>query len=153
MADGWNLWMAYAICEVTALPSASGLVKAGGALAWGAINVLEIVFANEIFSLNMGSMGESLRIEDSASATLGAIFFVTGLGTGLGPIVMRRILGDRPRRVMFGISVGFGLLALGIFGIEPCADAAALFVGNLDAHCWVRNDLGLFGRAAADDCA
>ena len=107
------------------------LVKAGGALAWGAINVLEVVFANEVFSLDLGSLGASLRIEDNASATLGAIFFFTGVGTGLGPIVMRRILGDHPRRVMFGISIGFALLALGIFGLSLAPTFPLYLLGTL----------------------
>jgi MFS family permease len=93
------------------------LVKAGGALVWGAINVLEITFAEKIFSLNLGAIGQALNLTDMAAATLGAIYFVTGLGTGLGPIFMRRWLGDRPRRIMFGITLGFVLLAIGIFGL------------------------------------
>jgi MFS family permease len=93
------------------------LTKAGGALVWGAINVLEVTFAEKIFSLNLGPVGEALNLTDMAAATLGAIYFVTGLGTGLGPIVMRRWLGDRPRRLMFGITLGFALLAVGIFGL------------------------------------
>ena len=94
------------------------LVKAGGALAWGAINVLEITYASEVFSLDLGSLGEMLGLKANTAAALGAIFFMTGVGTGLGPIFMRRILGDRPRRLMFGISVGFIVLALGIFGLS-----------------------------------
>ena len=94
------------------------LVKAGGALAWGAINVLEINFASQVFTLDLGGLSERLRFADATAATLGAIFFMTGLGTGLGPIVMRRIMGDRPRRIMLGISIGFIILALGIFGLS-----------------------------------
>jgi MFS family permease len=93
------------------------LTKAGGALVWGAINVLEITFAEKIFSLDLGPLGELFNVNDMAAATLGSIYFVTGLGTGLGPIFMRRWLGDRPPRLMFGITLGFALLALGIFGL------------------------------------
>ena len=93
------------------------LVKAGGALVWGAINVLEITFAEKIFRLDLGPLGEVLNLTDMAAATLGAIYFVTGLGTGLGPIFMRRLLGDRPRRLMLGITLGFALLAVGLFGL------------------------------------
>lgn len=93
------------------------LAKAGGALVWGAINVLEVTFAEEVFTLSLGKIGEMLNITDENAATLGAIYFVTGLGTGLGPIVMRRWLGDRPARLMMGITIGFALLAVGIFGL------------------------------------
>ena len=107
------------------------LVKAGGALAWGAINVLEVKFASEVFTLELGAWGETLRFKDNTSATLGAIFFVTGIGTGLGPIVMRRILGDRPRRLMFGISIGFVILALGIFGLSRAPTFNLYLAGTL----------------------
>ena len=93
------------------------MAKAGGALVWGAINVLEVTFAEKIFSLNMGPVGQALNLTDVAAATLGAIYFVTGLGTGLGPIVLRRWLGDRPARLMIGITIGFALLAVGVFGL------------------------------------
>lgn len=93
------------------------LAKAGGSLVWGAINVLEIAFAEEVFSLNLGPLAKTLNLADTAAATLGAMYVVTGLGTGLGPIFMRRRLGDAPRRLMFGITLGFGMLAIGIFGL------------------------------------
>lgn len=93
------------------------LAKAGGALVWGAINVLEVTFAEEVFSLNLGRMGELLNITDVGAATLGAIYFVTGLGTGFGPIIMRRLLGDVQSRLLYGITLGFVLLAVGVFGL------------------------------------
>lgn len=93
------------------------LAKAGGALVWGAINVLEVTFAEEIFTLDLGPIAEALNMSDKNAATLGAIYFVTGIGTGLGPIMMRRWLGDKPTRLMFGITIGFALTAAGIFGL------------------------------------
>lgn len=94
------------------------LAKAGGSLAWGAINVLEVTFANEVFEDSLAWLGRRLNPQDLSAATLGAIYFVTGIGTGLGPIFMRRWLGDRPRRLMLGIALGFVLLAAGIFGLS-----------------------------------
>jgi MFS family permease len=90
------------------------LVKAGGALAWGAINVLEITFATEVFTLELTGLSTNLEI-DSATAVLGLIYAVTGLGTGLGPLLLRRWLGDAPMRLRWAISAGFGLLSMGIF--------------------------------------
>ncbi len=122
------------------------LVKAGGALAWGAINVLEVVFANEIFSLNLGSLGDIFNIEDNSSATLGAIFFVTGVGTGVGPIVMRRILGDQPRRIMLGITIGFILLAVGIFGLSSAPTFPLYLLGTL-TRTWGSGTIWVFSAA------
>lgn len=94
------------------------LVKAGGALAWGAINVLEVAFANEVFDDDLAGIGRSLNLAATGAATLGAIYFVTGIGTGFGPLFMRRLLGDAPRRMLLGIGIGFVLLAAGIFGLS-----------------------------------
>jgi MFS family permease len=93
------------------------LVKAGGSLAWGAINVLEVAFANDVFENPFRRLGQMVNPQDASAATLGVIYFVTGLGTGLGPIFMRRWLGDQQRRLMLGITIGFVLLAAGIFGL------------------------------------
>jgi MFS family permease len=94
------------------------LVKAGGALAWGAINVLEVTFANEVFDGDLAGLSQALNLAATGAATLGAIYFVTGVGTGLGPLIMRHWLGDAPRRLMLGIGLGFLLLAAGIFGLS-----------------------------------
>ena len=91
------------------------LVKAGGALAWGAINVLEITYATDIFSLEFSAGGASFAASiDSSTAVLGLIYAVSGLGTGLGPLVLRRWLGDAPIRQRWAISLGFGLMTVGL---------------------------------------
>lgn len=83
------------------------LVKAGGSLVWGAINVLEVNYAEHIFPLRGG--GE---------ATLGIIYAITGLGTGFGPLLLRRWLGDAAGRLRWAITFGFWVLALGILGLS-----------------------------------
>jgi MFS family permease len=86
------------------------LAKAGGSLVWGAINVLEIRYANELFPL-VGA--ERFGVADAGTATLGLIYVVSGLGTGLGPLAMRRWLGDAPRRLVLGTTLGFVAMTLG----------------------------------------
>ncbi|MDX1417963.1 MAG: MFS transporter [Candidatus Promineifilaceae bacterium] len=122
------------------------LVKAGGALAWGAINVLEVVFANDIFELNLGGLGDIFNIENSSSATLGAIFFMTGIGTGIGPIVMRRLLGDRPKRIMLGITIGFVMLTIGIFGLSSAPTFPLYLLGTL-TRTWGSGTIWVFSAA------
>lgn len=86
------------------------LAKAGGSLVWGAINVLEITYANDLFPLSgSGRFG----VADPGTATLGLIYVVSGLGTGIGPLLMRRRLGDSPRRLMMGVSLGFVIMTVG----------------------------------------
>ena len=103
------------------------LVKAGGSLVWGAINVLEVKYAEEIFALAQVNWLPNLRIEDPGTATLGLIYLISGLGTGLGPIFMRRWLGDSRRRLLQGIGVGFLLMLAGIAGLA-FAPALGIFL-------------------------
>ena len=86
------------------------LAKAGGSLVWGAINVLEITYANDLFPL---ADPDRFGISDPGTATLGLIYVVSGIGTGIGPLVMRRWLGDTPRRMMLGVSLGFVIMTVG----------------------------------------
>lgn len=90
------------------------LAKGFGSLAWGAINVVEVSFAETVFSLPEDFLG---LFDDGGTATLGFIYMVSGLGTGLGPIVFRKWLGDSYPRLMWGIGLGFALMGLGIWGL------------------------------------
>lgn len=91
------------------------LVKAAGSLAWGAINVLEITYASDLFPLNLPRVMEILPDADGGTLSLGLIYAVSGLGTGLGPLLLRRWLGDAPMRLRWAIAAGFGFIAGGIF--------------------------------------
>lgn len=103
------------------------LVKAGGSLVWGAINVLEVKYAEEIFYLSRIAVLPNLQIEEPGTATLGLIYLISGLGTGLGPIFMRRWLGDSRRRMLQGIGLGFLLMLAGITGLS-FAPTLAIFL-------------------------
>lgn len=91
------------------------LVKAAGSFVWGAINVIEVSYADHVYPLTNTLFTQWMSIEDGGTATLGLIYVASGLGTGLGPLLMRRWLGDATKRLMIGISVGFSLNAIGIF--------------------------------------
>lgn len=110
---------------------AISLVKAGGALAWGAMNVLELPLAAHYFPLG-----------DKGSITLSIFYTMTGIGSGLGPLVVRRWLGDRQKAVLWGITGGFALLTLGIYwiavaGTLPAAAAASLLRALGGGLVWV----------------
>lgn len=102
------------------------LVKAAGSFVWGAINVLEVSFANDVYPLSATAVTRWLSIENGGTATLGLIYIASGLGTGLGPLLMRRWLGDATKRLMIGISIGFVLTAAGILALG--------LVNNLSAY-------------------
>ena len=112
--DGFRyLWYAPFVLAIS-------LVKAAGALLWGGINVLELTFAKSVFPLEDLAWGVGRTI-DGMTATLGLIYIISGIGTGLGPLAMRRWLGDRPVRIFFGITLGvlmttYGTWYLGVAG-------------------------------------
>jgi len=89
-------------------------VKAAGSFVWGAVNVLEVSYADHVYPLSSTAFTQWLSIENGGTATLGLIYVASGLGTGLGPLLMRRWLGDTTKRLMVGISIGFFLSAAGI---------------------------------------
>ena len=93
---------------------AIALVKAAGSIVYGAINVLEISYADHVYPLSSTVLTQWLSIDNGGTATLGLIYVASGLGTGLGPLFMRRWLGDMTKRLMIGISIGFSLMAAGI---------------------------------------
>ena len=94
-------------------------VKAGGSLAWGAINVLEINYASDVFPLAV--MGRRLRTDS----------LVTGVGTGLGLTAIRHWLGDAPRRLRLGITLGYLLLTLGIAMLALATTLPLYLLGTL----------------------
>lgn len=96
---------------------AISFVKAAGSFVWGAINVLEVSYADIVYPLSSTAFTQWLSIEDGGTATLGLIYVASGLGTGLGPLLMRRWLGDAKKRLMVGISIGFFLTATGILAL------------------------------------
>jgi len=128
------------------------LVKAGGALAWGAINVLEITYATDIFRLELPAAAASLTVNiDNSTAVLGLIYAISGLGTGIGPLVMRRWLGDAPLRQRWAISLGFGLMTLGLLLLSVAPTLGLFSLGTL-IRTIGSGTICLLGRIAANDC-
>ncbi|MBK7897132.1 MAG: hypothetical protein IPJ90_20060 [Anaerolineaceae bacterium] len=126
------------------------LIKATGSLVWGAVNVLEISFADNVFPLTIFPLAQALRIEDGGTASLGIIYVVSGLGTGLGPLFMRRALGSRPPRLILGATIGMALVAVGIWGLAAAPTFGLFFVGDAGADGGQRYHVGIFGRFVAN---
>ena len=106
-------------------------VKAAGSLIWGAINVLEVTFAEQLFPLPANIVTHFLRIDDGGTATLGLIYFASGLGTGLGPLIIRHWLGDLPKQLLIGITIGFVLMTVGILGLGMSSTLPYLLLATL----------------------
>lgn len=86
------------------------LIKGAGSLVWGGINVLEVNFANQLFPLNI----QLLEI-DGGTMSLGIIYAISGIGTGIGPLLVRQWFGDTPKKMYQAITWGFIWLSGGIF--------------------------------------
>ena len=103
---------------------AIALVKAGGALTWGAIDVLQLPLAADYFPIG-----------EQGTITLSIFYAVTGVGSGLGPLLVRRWLGDSRRASLQALTVGFVLLVIGAFGLSQAntllAAAGAILVRTL----------------------
>jgi MFS family permease len=99
---------------------AISLAKGLGSLAWGAINVFEITFAQEVFATSGG-----------ATAVLGIIYAVSGIGTGLGPVILRYWLGDSLLRLRWGITIGFAFMVTGIFWLSLAPNFPLFTAGTL----------------------
>lgn len=89
------------------------LVKAGGSLVWGALNVLEVQYADYFWQQMDGALF-TVRLQEGDTAVLGLIYVVSGLGTGIGPLFIRRRLGDAPARMVLGITISFICMTVGI---------------------------------------
>lgn len=95
------------------------LAKAGAALAWGAVNVMEIPLAQDIFPIN-----------GNGSLTLGLVYTATGLGTGLGPLFVRRWIGKEFRNQLWAILGGLLALGLGILWLGFANSIGWVFVAS-----------------------
>jgi len=92
------------------------LVKAGWGLAGGVLLLLTI-FGQRVFPLGGGS-----------AAGIGVLYGARGIGAGLGPIALRWILGQEPRRLRR--SIGPAYFMVGVFYIA-LAGAPTLWLAAL----------------------
>lgn len=106
------------------------LVKAGWGLAGGVLLLLTI-FGQRVFPLAGGS-----------AASIGVLYGARGLGAGLGPIALRWILGQNPRRLRRSIGPAFfmaGLFYAALAGATtlPLAAVCVLFAHFGGSVLWV----------------
>ena len=99
---------------------ATSLHKAAFALvASGPLQVLQVVLAEQIFVMGEGG-----------GTSLGLMYAVAGVGTGLGPIVARRFTGDRDRPLRIALVVSYGIAALGLALMAPLSGFGLVLFGT-----------------------
>jgi MFS family permease len=101
---------------------AVALLKGMAALSWGGMPILEVMFAEKLFPVG-----------HDGSGTLGLIYFVSGVGTGLGPLLARRLSGDNPVAMHWAI---LAILVAFFFGYLLIAWAPTLPLLLLAFFLW-----------------
>lgn len=86
--------------DIWAIASLKG---ASALMAGGVLQVLEVAIAERVFPLGEGS-----------GISLGLIYMASGIGTGLSPILARRVTGDNERKMRRAIIFAFGFSAVGL---------------------------------------
>jgi hypothetical protein len=77
-------------------------------LAPGPLQVIQVVLAEQIFVIGAGG-----------GISLGLMYAVSGIGTGVGPILARRFTGDRDRPLRIALSLSYVIAALGLAMMSP----------------------------------
>ncbi len=118
------------------------LQKAAVALTMGgAYSVVEVAITQKLFVIGHGG-----------ATGLGLIYATAGLGTGAGPILLRRLTGDRPRSLRIGLAFAYGLTFVGLLIVAPLSSFVWVIIGTL-VHSsggginWVFSTQLLFGLA------
>jgi predicted MFS family arabinose efflux permease len=69
-------------------------------------------------------------IGEGGGISLGILYAVAGVGTGIGPILTRRFTGDRERPLRMAIALGYGLTTIGLIVIATLSSLLVISVGN-----------------------
>lgn len=118
------------------------LQKAAVALTvGGAFDVLQVAITQKVFVIGHGG-----------STSLGIMYAVAGIGTGLGPIFARRMTGDSPGPQRVALAATYGMNVVGLLICAPLVSFNWLIFGTL-IHAiggginWVFSTQLLFGLA------
>jgi len=98
------------------------------------------IIAIQKFSLMLGVSGfnDVLQVElsskvfvvgEGGSTSLGWLYAIVGVGTGVSPIIARWITGDRERALRHAITVGYGVTLLGLALMYPIHSLGMMLTG------------------------
>ena len=89
-------------------------------LVVGAFEVLQVGIARDVFSIGEGG-----------GISLGLIYAVVGVGSGLGPILARAVTSDREYRLRMAILVSYALMAVGLTVVATLHSFGTVLFGIL----------------------
>jgi len=101
------------IFTITLHKSAVSLISSG------AFQVIQVTLAQQVFV-----MGEN------GSTSLGLLYAIAGIGTGVGPILARVFTGDRDRPLRMAITISYLLGVIGLALTAPLASFALVLFGT-----------------------
>lgn len=102
------------ILFISLLKATSGLALSGG------FQVAQVVLSERVFVIGEGG-----------GTSLGLMYAMVGVGTGLGPILARRFTGDRVGPLRIAIALAFGIGAAGLLVVVPLANFGWVLLGTL----------------------
>ena len=86
----------------------------------GALHVIQVALAKRVFVMGRGG-----------GLSMGIMFAVVGLGTGIGPIIARRYTGDRDPFLRTAIALSFLMIAGGVAIAAPLSSFGTVLTGVL----------------------
>ena len=86
----------------------------------GAFQIVQVVIAEEVFIIGEGG-----------GTSLGLLYAVAGIGTGIGPIIVRQFTGDRDRRLRIMLAISYGISIVGLLISAPLATFPIVLLGTL----------------------
>ena len=84
-----------------------------------AFQVLQVAIAQQVFTVGQGG-----------GTSLGLMFGLTGVGSGLGPILARKLTGEDPRSLKEAIAYGYVLAIAGIIVTAPLLSLPMVLLGS-----------------------
>ncbi|HSF83151.1 MAG TPA: MFS transporter [Anaerolineales bacterium] len=85
----------------------------------GAFQVIQVALAEQKFVIGEGG-----------GTSLGMLYAISGVGTGLGPIFARHFTGDRERSLQTVLAISYGITILGLIIILPLQNFGTVLFGS-----------------------
>jgi MFS family permease len=93
---------------------------ANGLFASGTFQIVQVMLAEQVFVIGEGG-----------GTSLGILYAVTGVGTGIGPIIARRFTGDRDRSLRIAIALSYAITILGLILAAQLTSFGVVLFGTL----------------------
>ena len=89
-------------------------------LAGSTFEIIEVAISERILTMGVGG-----------GISLGLMFMMTGLGSGVGPIAARVVTGDNARRMSLAMIAGYLMVTVGYFIVMPLSNFGIVLFGIL----------------------